>query len=410
MPFPDPIVTGEGALIIDQLRSSNYSVDPFDGWNITRDGDAEFQQLTVRDQLAAAHVSVDDLAIGGTDIMTLLGGSSIGKLLSARLPWSSNIAISATSTKLMELNCGTVQAGRTYRVSTGLLVLGTAPLANTDRVRFLYRYTVDGTAPTTTSPTMGGGLNEYNVFSGNNGLTYLPTAEVDIAADAPLKVGLFAQVLSGSGTYAIYAGASSEARPVMSLYDDGPSGARNDAAISLTGGGLTRYTKTFNATWAWSVNGTNSYITQGDGGGGIVDQWGLVGFNVGSALAGAVTPVSLTLKWRPRTRVTSAGLDTRIASHNYASKAAAEADIGWPEGGPTSYVTPVVNVSNTVPGTIYSTSLGISVFNQFKAGTKKGVAFCIQGTAYSASPDGSGTIYAYGTNVMQLVAVYDGTS
>lgn len=378
---------------------------------------AQFQDVAVLGAVSTPQLSVDAVTLAGVDLGARLDNAPAGKLLSARLaPQGSNISIPGTSTKIFELNCGTVLAGRSYRVKTDLIVFGSGTLAISDRARFIYRYTVDGTAPTTSSPTMVSGLNEDNVFTGNAGLTYRPSAEVDIAAEATLRVGLFVHSVSGAGTYTIYAGASAESRPVMTLYDDGPSGSRNDAAITLTGGGITTFTKAFNASWALGSNGSgvelaNSYVFIG------ADylanyNFGLVGFDstaIVAALTGVTTPTSVKLKWTPRSRISGAGLDVEILTHNYASSAAAKAVVG---GTPTNYFdygsafTLQTTHNNTTPGQIYEESLGTTVFNQFKAGTRKGVGFANP----SLEAGGTGSVYGDGASECQLVFTYQGTS
>lgn len=404
-----PLVAPEG-------QSLNY-VDGENGWTITPDGDSQFRDLAALGQVSGAAGSFDSLEVGGVNILSQLADSSIGKLISARMGNVSNPALSTTLTKIFELNCGIVPGGRTYRVSTAMLLDGAGTLALTDRIVFSYRYTLDGSTPTVSSPTMDGGFNDTYVQIGEY-TAAKPEAEADIATTAPLKVILCAQVVSGAGTYAIYTGPSARARPVMALYDDGPLGARNDAAISQVGGGVSRYTKTFNAAWVFGIGATypaTSYFVVGDGEYGIGGQYGLIGFDSAAIVAGLVgstSPISCTLKWRPRTRKTAGGFDTRIVTHNYASRALAEAAIQYPEGGWSDYpLTAVVNVNNTVPNTLYSTSLGLTPFAQFKAGTKKGVGMVTQiADTYAQTPDGSGTIYGDGTYEMQLVFVYDGTS
>lgn len=405
-----PLVPPEG-------QSLNY-VAGEEGWTITPDGDSQFRDLSALGQVSGNAGSFDTLEVGGVNILATLGDSSIGKLLGARLALQgSNIGMSTTKTKIMELNCGLLPGGRTYRVKTDLLLVSSGTLALTDRATFVYHYTTDGTAPNTSSPRMDGGFNDaYTVLPAWQ--SFNPQAELDLATTGPLRVGIFSQVLAGAGAYTIYAGASAASRPVMSLYDDGPLGTRNDAAITLTGGGLARYSKTFNASWVFGISDvypSTSYITVGDGEYGIGGMYGLIGFDsaaIVAGLSGSLTPISLTLRWRCRTRKTAGGLDTRLVSHNYSSRALAEAAIQYPEGGWSNYpLTALTNVNNAVPNTVNSTSLGTGVFGQFKAATKKGIGFVTQiADTYAQTPDGSGTIWGDGTNECQLVFVYDGTS
>ena len=379
---------------------------------------AQVQDLNAIGQVNASGITVDSISLGGVDLATQLSAASIGKILSARLPSGSPIACTTTKTKIFELNCGTVSAGRTYRVSTSMLLDGTAPLALTDRVVFTYHYTVDGTAPTTASPSMDGGFNAAYYQMGD--FTYAkPEAELDIAAEAQLKVGLFVQVVSGSGSYAIYVSATAQSRPVMTLYDDGPLGARQDSAITLTGGGISRFVKTYNATWAYGISGRDGSITYDSYFyvGGENDFCGFVGFDSASMvaqLANASTPVSCVLRWRPRSRQTSAGLDVKLATHNLASSFAANTAAGglpafaYPNAAAYG-LTLLSNVRNNgVPGTSYDESLGTTVFNQFKAGSRKGIGFL--GTPEASQVGGEGTVYGDGAYQCQLIFTYDGTS
>lgn len=414
---------GWQSLSVNSAQSTNY-VPAEAGWAITPDGDSQFNDLQALGQLSASVVAADSVMLGGSDLAGVLASSSIGKLLSARLPQQgANLAISATNTKLFELNCGTVRGGRTYRVSTSMLLAGTAPLALTDRIAFFYRYTIDGSTPTISSPTMDGGFNRGHVQFGNYTL-FKPEAEIDIASEVQLRVALCAQVNAGSGTYAIYALGTEPARPVMSLYDDGPAGTRNDAAISLTGGGLTRFNKVFNALWAWGADGAGNLLNDsygyigndpyGEGG-----QMLFVGFDSASMvsqLAGMTTPVSCYLRWKPRTRATSTGLDVRILTHNFSSRSACSSYWGFPMMDPQYGVslTSRGTFGNGAPGKSYDFSLGTAVLSAFKAATIKGVAFTNSSTTTAdygvPQADGTGSIYGNGTSECQLVVAYDGTS
>ena len=376
---------------------------------------AQFQDANVLGQLATPQLSADAISLGGVDLETRLDGSSIGKLLSARLGQVTAPAITTTLTKMLELNCGTVQAGRTYRVRTSMLLSCSGTLAASDRVKLEYHYTIDGTTPTTASPGMDDDFNDTYVTP-NVLVLAKPEAEIDATSTGQLRVGLCAQLVSGAGTYTIYTGSSSRSRPVMALYDDGPSGSRNDSAISLTGGGVTTFTKTFNAAWALGSNGSgaeldNSWVFIG------ADllanyNFGLVGFDsaaIVAALTNATTPTSCVLRWVPRARANASGLDVEILSHNYASLAAAKAVVG---GVPVNYFdygsafTLQTTKLNAVPNTSGDTSLGTTVFNQFKAGTRKGVGFANP----SLDAGGTGSVFGDGASQAQLIFTYQGTS
>lgn len=384
------------------------------------DAVAQVQDLNALGQVASPVVSADSILLAGSDLQGQLDQGSRGKVLSARLAGqASNISITGTSTKIFELNCGTVKAGRTYRIVTQMLSQNSGTLAMTDRIIFVYRYTVDGTAPTTSSTSMDDGFND-NYFGGNTSIVMKPEAEVAITSDAVLRIGVFTQTLGApAGAYAIYAlSASPRSRPIMTLYDDGPSGARQDSAITLTGGGTSRFVKTYNASWAFGVDvygaqALDAFCYVGSEN----DYCGFVGFDSASMvaqLAGAATPVSCVLRWYTRTRATSAGLDLKLATHNHSSSTAASAATGgfpsFAYANLTGYgLTLLSNVrNNTAPGSVYEESLGTTVFNQFKAGSRKGVGFL--GTPEASTSGGNGSVYGDGAYQAQLIFTYDGTS
>lgn len=379
---------------------------------------AQVQDLQALGSIGTGVLSADSIALGGTDLQAQLGGFSIGKILSARLAQQpASIALSTTNTKLFELNCGTVQGGRTYRANLLALLQATGTLALTDRVLFEFRYTLDGSIPTTTSSEMANSFDDWSYIPGNS-VAVNASGEIDIVDPALLRVALCGRVVSGAGSYFLYAGASSRSRPQMSLYDDGPSGARNDAAITLTGGGTTRFIKTFSATWSWGVDAANGTSLTNSWGsiGGSDDMACYVGFDgtaMVAALANASIPVSLIARWRPRSRVSSSGLDARIGTHNFTSAAAASgANSGWPAFAHANLgvmgISLLSNIRNNgVPNSSYDESLGVTVFNQFKAGSRKGLAFLGEP---EFAPGGEGSVYLDGTNQVQLIFTYDGTS
>lgn len=410
--------TGWQPLNVTSAQSANY-VPAEAGWAITADGGSQFKDLSVLGQASVPQLSVDELVLGGTNLVETLGGYSIGKIISGRLAQQgADLAMSTTITKLFELNCGTVPGGRTYRAQVTCLIRNTAAVATTDRLQFGFRYTTDGSTPTVTSPLMDGGFNDNSCTPSGNWQSYTFSAEVDLASTVPLKIGFTADLLGGSGSYVMYALSSTIARPVFSLFDDGPLGARQDSAITVTGGGTSRFVKTFSATWAWGANAadgsilTNSWASIG----GFDDYAGYVGFDSAAmvaALSGAISPVSLVARWRPRTRVSSAGLDARLCSHNFSSSAAASgAAGGWPAFAGSNLATMGLTLlsnirNNGVPGTSYDESLGTTVFNQFKSGTRKGLAWLGWPTE---AVGGEGSVYLDGTNQVQLIFTYDGTS
>lgn len=383
----------------------------------------QMQDAQVTGQFGAAAVSADTITLGGVDLRTQIDAAPIGKLLSARLPQQgADLAVTTTVTKLFELNCGTVLGGRTYRAQVRMLCRNTSTFGSADRMFFQFRYTTDGTAPTVSSAIMDGGMADNSFTPSGNWQTFVAESEIDIASEVPLRIGFVADAIAGAGSYSIYAMSAAQSRPQFTLFDDGPSGNRNDAAITLTGGGTTRFVKTFNPTWAYaSMNGnitTNpAYSDVGNSSTWGNGMFGAFGFNssaIVAALAGASTLVSCVLKWRPRTRATAGGLDVRFLSHNYSSASAFETawfPQQWDDISQAGDLTSLGTFANAAPGTTYSQSLGTTVFGQFKSGSRKGLAISNSLTpTYNSHPDGSGTFYSFGTYQPQLVFTYDGTS
>ena len=94
---------------------------------------AQFQDVTALGAVSAPQLSVDVVTLVGVDLGARLDNAPAGKLLSARLaPQGGNIAISGTSTKVFELNCGTVLAGRSYRVRRAAASSGTTERTSTN--------------------------------------------------------------------------------------------------------------------------------------------------------------------------------------------------------------------------------------------------------------------------------------
>lgn len=380
---------------------------------------AQFQDVAALGQIAAPTLSADSIILGGSDLQTQLDRASIGKLLSARLAaQGANIAVTTTATKVFELNCGTLPGGRTYRVSTSMVMLNSGALSINDRLAFAYRYTVDGTTPTMSSPVMDGGQAETNSLSGT-GNTVRAEAEIDLASTSFLRVGFIADLISGAGSYSIYAGGATASRPVMTLYDDGPIGSRQDSAISLTGGGTARFTKTFNPTWGYGIQNANlatnpTYFDVGDNayGAGAFGAFGFDSSAIVAALAGSTTPVSCVLRWRPRTRAAGTGLDVRFLSHNYSSASAFSTDWfpqQW-DSAPAN-LTSLTTFGNAAPNQPYDQSLGTTLFGQFKTGSRRGIAIANSTVpTYNSHPDGTGTVHGFGAYQPQLIFTYDGTS
>lgn len=431
--------SGWQPLVAPEGQSLNY-VAGENGWTITPDGDSQFRDLSALGQVAGTAASFGAIQLGDTDLQTLLDQYPRGKVLEARKASGTDAApIVNVEARLFLLDCGDkAVAGRTYRYAVTGHLQRTGTLAAVDALDFKFRYTLDGSDPTTTSPILSSLHNSWRLSYDGTSTTNNHDFYIHCAFDSPvtdpatqtLKILLTGARVAGTANFEIYQTASDTRGIHLALYDEGPAGVRNDAAAQQLLGitettPITRRTKTFNALWAWGTNSAgsllnDSYFYIGDGPNGEVGLFGLVGFDsaaIISGLAGLTTGVSCTLRWIPRTRKTSTGLDVRILTHNYASRTAASSLFGYPEMDPNnggSTLTSRGTTANTVPGTPYNFSLGVPVLTAFRAGTIKGVGFVNSSTVttdYGVSQsDGSGSIYGNGTSECQLVVVYDGTS
>ena len=426
-------------LVVPEGQSLNY-VAGENGWTITPDGDSQFRDVTMLGQVAGPAASFDAVSLAGADLQTLLDQFPRGKVIEARKASGTDAGpITNVEARLYLLDCGDkVNTGRTYRYAVTGHMQRTGTLATVDALDFRFRYTLDGSDPTTSSPILGSlhsiARISYDGTSSANNRDFAIQCVFDSPVTDPatqtLKILLTGARAAGTANFEIYQTSTDNRGIHLALYDDGPAGVRNDAAAQQLLGitettPITRRTKTFNALWAWGTNSAgnllnDAYFYIGDGPNGEVGLFGLVGFDssaIIAGLAGLTTGVSCTLRWIPRTRKTSTGLDVRILTHNYASRTAASSVFGYPEMDPnngSSTLTSRGTFGNAVPGTPYSFSLGVPVLSAFRAGTIKGVGFVGSATVTSdygvSQPDGSGSIYGNGTSECQLIIVYDGTS
>lgn len=384
----------------------------------------QMQDVAILGELGASSVSGDTISLAGADLATLIFALPRGRLLEGRKATGTNAgSIAGTEAGVFLFNVGNLTASRAYRLTAQFYFAITGTVAN-DTWRVHFRYTTNGTEPTVSSPLLPGTKAQHYFSLQASSDVHLSTP-FEIAADAPIQILMTAQRVAGATTGAIYQ-VSNDLPLILSLYDDGPVGSLSTTAIKqrlglVEGAPISPFTKTFNALWAWGVNSAgdlinDSWFSTGDGALGSNSLYGLVGFDssaIVAALANATTPTDVVLRWRARTRATSTGLDVRIMTHNYASRAAATTDIGYPQeytGAPVGALTVVTTKVNAAPNVQVDTSLGATVFNQFKNGSRKGIGIGSNNAPYTSHPDGTGTVYGNGTSECQLIFTYQGAS
>lgn len=405
----------------DLLTQSLDFVDAEQGIGMTTAG-AQFEDVNILGQASALDLKADSMSLGGTDLATMIAALPQGKILEQRKQTGTSAgSISTTEVALFVINCGDLDGGRQYRLQTQFLFQLSGTNSGLENYLFSFRYTTDGTEPTVASPKIPATKADHYLSVLTTNTDAILSMTFDIASDSNVQFVLTGKRTVGTTTGSIYQGNPSPAPMVVSLYDEGAIGSLTTTAVKqrlglAEGLPVSTFTKTFNATWAnglddYGNSQANTWVHIGIDETFAEGSYGLVGFDstaITAALAGVVTPTQCTLRWRPRARKTG-GLDVLILTHNYASYAASTAGYGgydYPsDTGPvtSSGFTRV----NAAPGTTYDNGLGTTIFNQFKAGTKKGIGFAgISGSATGSS----GSVYGDGTYQCQLIFTYQGTS
>lgn len=198
MPFRNPIVAG-AEIILNALQSANF-VQSLSGWQILKDGGAQFDSLNVVNNVGANEVDANVLTISGNDVGGLILANAGGVICDVNLasqPSQTSGTITA-ETILFQINVGSVFAGRTYlMIDHGVMT----QVAVTGDVYLLkYRFTTDGSTPTLTSPELPGSENRVACSNNSDGpsftnsFLYVPGADVQ-----NLNVAVTVQRLIGTG-------------------------------------------------------------------------------------------------------------------------------------------------------------------------------------------------------------------
>lgn len=403
-------------------QSLDY-VEDEDGYGLDQSV-AQMQDARIIGQLGAAVVSAEQILLAGDDLTTKLApipGSTKYALKSGTTFTGAGPITSTTELRMFVFDAGTVKAGRVYDIGIRGLANGTVA---GDAFYVYLRYTTDGSDPTTSSPRMVGGQGVVGPMPAglraavNNGTLYSPTT------DHQLRIAVTASRQNGTGTLTIRTDAAEVAFQVWAkdLGIDSDSSTALQQTLKSDGSGsdnptIITYTKTFSATWAlgwgdytnvqedsWFWTGVNLDYSSG--------AYGLIGFDyaaIVTTLSASVTPVSCVLRVRPRSRRYGDGLDFRVLTHTNTSLANAHSNYwdtyqgDW-HGNGSVYDTGVVK-NNAAPNVPVDISLGTTIFNQFKAGSRRGVGIAGVSDTVNGS---SGTIYGDGAYQAQLIFTYQG--
>lgn len=408
MAFSNPVVAGE-ELVVPGIHSDNY-VEGTTGFRLGRDGQAEFQNISVTDTLGASQGVFDSVSIGDMVIADeftslpqgLIAYGSLGGL-------ASNTAAnnSGNRTPLVELDTGNVYADRYYRMSVAGHLPGSVA---GDAFDLMVTYTTDGSLPSTTSAVMDGSLFRVNMPSVTVSTGFHYEWYYTPAGDHDGLRMLFC-INRAAGTGQAYLYLTDINRKFQWAVEDMGLQASVDAVSSIaqmsfagnTNTGtppVSSHTSTYKATWSGSYDGDNGPRSGGDGNlcyQGYVssthgNQRSLVGFDyaaIQSALSGA-TVKSCKLTFKVNHAYWNDGATVRVGTHNYTSE-------------PGSWNGANVNESRISKtgcksGTTYTVDLGTSIGGEFKSGSSRGISFgpapsnsydyyCyIYGNSFSAEP------------------------
>jgi hypothetical protein len=400
----------EVQVIWDQVQSSDYA-EGAAGYSITP-GSAQIANLNVLSALSADTTSFGSSQVGGVDVGATLAALPQGVVAYARSYGLGTADIGATETVCFELAGPPTKLGRLYRTTIHGHIDGTV---TGDAFDLRIRYTTDGTTPTTTSGILDGSLTRVNL-SGPASNSFRVESEYYPGADHDLtRFALTMNRVAGSSTARIYL--IDQNRAMEWLFED--LGAASLVTTSGGGGILAQKskstgtpdpspavgtTKAFLATWVRSFNAAGTTLTgdpqdayQGQPSAAVGNRRSLVGFDyaaIQAALAnGTVTACKLV--WTVRESTPSAGFTASIGTHTYSA-----VPTTWAAVNVTSN-----RVSHTAskPGQTYTTDLGVTVGNELKAGTTKGIEF---GPGPSTSTTYAGAAYGSGAYRPVLVITY----
>lgn len=412
----------------EQLVQTSLDYSTAEQGNALTEAGAQLGALNVLGSMVASDIAAENINLGGADLITWLNSQPRGVIKAASKygTTAKNAGpVTTTELRLFTFAVGQVYADRYYRFSIqGHIQTDIFPVGWTLTVR----YTLDGTEPTTTSPVIGSHRK------------VLPTANDDFSyfdqwvppSDGTLTLALTMIRSGAGGTGQLYQGSSAyqfhwiaEDRGLAANYDP----AALSQKLYMDGSGsdnpaLATFTKTFNAVWGSGIDdggspndntyytGSGPYGTVGTDAFGNTNTFAMCGFDtaaIAAALTGVVTPTSLKLRWRCRTRKVSTGLDVRFLTHTYSSLAAWNATnptfVNYSSLSSTVFYTGASRL-NAVNGTLYDNELGTTIFGQFRLQQRRGIGFA----NHVSGNDGTGSVWLDGTYQPQLLFTYQGTS
>lgn len=178
MPFSNPIVAGE-ELIRAAIRSENYSDgtdgNPGTGWKISRNGDADFNNVNVRGDTEGDNASFNNVTANESFIYQ---GTELADLFNAQprgvIAFGQCAAGDSTSSEvdIMELSVE-MEGGRQYAVRSSLV-----GISGSTNAGLVVRYTNDGSQPTLSSPILAYITNSSNLRKVQIDTVTIPSSDI----------------------------------------------------------------------------------------------------------------------------------------------------------------------------------------------------------------------------------------
>ena len=375
MPFENPLVAGE-ELIRSAIRSKNY-IQSSAGWRISREGDAEFENATMRGTLTGELAQFGTVTAGPYNVQTELEARPTKKLLAVMGISAGTENWTGTGPHRYATLQVTLKANRDYLVCYSGIEFSTGVL--NDSTSVVYRYEWDGTIPTAASPMLFGGSATF-VSRGATGNSYGmgPVGIASSTTDRVFTVGIFFSRNQGTGAN-LYSWAGNNG--LFWIEDVGPMSVRGGTKYTPAAGSSytpTRYDFSYAMTSARSYNQAGNltsasngdlYAFQGDGsavGNPGGDHCGLFFFDsalIRSHLTGATLISSYV--WVDNVHCyLNSGITAKIGTHNSDPE---------PATFPAGTATQRWNLFMAKGGNAWTGDLGVALGNELKAGTTRGL-------------------------------------
>lgn len=329
--------SGQG-FFTGSVRSFDY-IQGVSGWFLGTDPNdntvvSQVADLAVIHNIGASAVYTDDLIITGNNIYDLLAAGGEGLIGIGAIGFGGNLnsaAVSTTEVVIAEITANTI-TGNWYRMHARGILFGENPGSTW---QFRFRYTLDGSAPISSSATLPSSV--VRVAGNGDGAGFNVLTDFGASTTTAMRIALSMIRIGGTGTAQVKMDDSSYALQ-MSVEGIGlnqdvyQNVVQRSTSSGDAGGGSSpsKHTKAWGTIWSNSYDEDGSSRAGGDGGDmyqGFFDsthgnQRSLFGFDssdIQSTLSGA-TVNKVTLSFKVKHSYLNSGMTALISSHDYASQ------------------------------------------------------------------------------------------